>query len=447
VLKFLILFLALSILPPAGISAQNAAADLSLDALVSRALAQDADVALALAQLRAAEAARGADQAWRSSVLTLQSGLQGGEDGSAAAAASSEMTWSVQAALPLAHWLSLGAESSGDAAGNGSGAVSLTVSPFARHSGSAALNYRSTLATYRGSLRTAILDFRATLRSMVVADAELRLRRAELAVTAGALTSARILVERGEAGRTSLLDALADQTEAEVAVSAAESALETSRADLALRLDLAETALPETATLAALEAVPGDDPGANNMDLEQWLTASAGWQNAQLAAESAADEARLAVPRPDLSLKGTLGSVLAGTGAGTSRWSATAAVSLPLDLVYRDTAAAKADTAAARQKSADNLRVAAVREYAQKLKELTRGYETWRRATTANESAALALEEGRLLHSLGESSAADLAAAEADGLRSAWQTAAALKSLRDVQDQLDRRWSAPAAED
>ncbi len=118
------------------------------------------------------------------------------------------------------------------------------------------------------------------------------------------------------------------------------------------------------APLAALKAAPGDDPGAYNRDLEQWLTASDGWHNAQLAVESAADEARLAVPRPDLNLTGTVGSVLAGTGAGTRQWSAAA-----------------------------------------------------------------------------------LAAAEADGLRSQWQTVVAIQSLRDVQDQLDCRWAALPATD
>jgi len=437
--KFVILALALCIIPLGLLGAQEAAATVSLDTLVSRALAQDTELAVALAQLRAAKAALGADSAWRGAALTLQSGLRGAENEAVPASAAGDFSWSAQAALPMAHWLALGAESSGDEAGNASGTVSLSVSPFARHSGSADRAYRSALAAYRNSLRSSILEFRAALRSLTVADAELRLRQAEQAVTSAALEAARILVERGDAGKASLLDALADQTEAEIAVSAAQSALEAARADLAIRLGVAETELPDT---ASLEPAPGVDPLENAMSLEQWLAASANLSESLLAAESAADDARLAVPRPDLSLTGTVGSVLAGTGAGSLQWSAAAAVTLPLDLVYRDTAVAKAETAAARQTAAERLRAVTVQEYAQKVKELRRGYDTWRRATTADQSALLALEEARLLHALGESSAAALASAEADGLRSQWQTLAALKSLRDAQDELDRRWAA-----
>jgi hypothetical protein len=177
------------------------------------------------------------------------------------------------------------------------------------------------------------------------------------------------------------------------------------------------------------------------MTLDQWLNMSSSLIKAEMAADKAEADAKKAFPRPDISLKGDVSSVLSGAAAGTLNWSAGATVKLPIDLVFRDRAEAKAESAAAKRSSARNTRVGAAAEYALKVGELSRTFASWRKAANAAESAHLAVEEAQLLYSLGRRSESELASAQAQGLRADWQAEAGRKSLLDALDVLDARFS------
>jgi len=418
---------------------------LSMDELVSRALARDPGMAQSLAQLHEAQASLSASSPWRSSSLSLQSTLKDTIPAPPAPAGSSsagpDLTWAASASVPLAVWLSLGASVNGDDTGKSTGALSVSVAPLAIQSTEADYAYRSALVDYGSTLRSTILDIRKSLRAMRVSEAEAAWRKADLGVAETAVERAALLAERGEGGRTDLLDAIALRTEAQANYDVAVNASAAARSDAALRIGLEAPQLPDSAALEALDRNPGTTAPGDAMTLDQWLNMSSSLVKAEMAADKAESDAKKAVPRPDISLKGDVSSILSGTSSGTLNWSVGATVKLPIDLVFRDRAEAKAESAAAKRSSARNTRISAAAEYALKVAELSRTFASWRKAANAAESARLAVEEAQLLYSLGRRSDSELASVQAQGLRADWQAEAGRKSLLDALDILDARFA------
>jgi len=428
---FTFVFTALSLAASAAFAEGSA---ISMEDAVGKGLLRSPEIASAAARLKSSDAALAADVPWRSGALTLKSDAK---DQDSVKTGESAYGWSAGASLPLFDRLSLGASVSGDTAGAASGSVTASLKPFATTSIAARLAANSALFDYLLLVRTTTLALRSSVRALQVAEAEVAYRKAELSAKDFALERARLLVERGDAKRASLLDALSARTDALIALDAAEAAAEDARWTLATGTGMESAELSVMTEPLAPESAPVSE--------ETWIRSSQKVVKASSDAESAADEARLAVPRPDLAIQGNLSSILAGSAAGTTGWTASATLTLPVDLVFRAQADAKADASRAKASAAEQALRDAKLEYSGKLKEADRVASRLQNARLSAESAELAAEESRLLAERGELSEADLSSAEALTLKAAWQVLGAEKSLAEIRDELDPRFAVETA--
>ena len=309
---FVFAFTALSLAASAAFAEGSA---ISMEDAVGKGLLRSPEIASAAARLKSSDAALAADVPWRSGALTLKSDAK---DQDSVKTGESAYGWSAGASLPLFDRLSLGASVSGDTAGAASGSVTASLKPFATTSIAARLAANSALFDYLLLVRTTTLALRSSVRALQVAEAEVAYRKAELSAKDFALERARLLVERGDAKRASLLDALSARTDALIALDAAEAAAEDARWTLATGTGMESAELSVMTEPLAPESAPVSE--------ETWIRSSQKVVKASSDAESAADEARLAVPRPDLAIQGNLSSILAGSAAGTTGWTASATI-------------------------------------------------------------------------------------------------------------------------
>lgn len=423
------------------LEAQSTMSFADLDEVTAIALLKDTALASAAAKLSAARAGLGAEKSWRSSSLTLQSSW-GAPTGESVEKALSG-TYGASVAVPLSHWLSLGAAVSateGKSEGEvPEGRVSVSLRPLSLPSEGADLSYRIALNSYNAVLRAAILETRSAIRSLAVVRAELAYNEAELELARSGFEAARIKSERGELGASELLGATAELIAAEVSVDALLSEEAALRDDLALRLGIPTELLPETTALAALDKTGtlSGDPGAL-LDREGWLAASTNYIQALLDAEGAEADSRRAQVRPDLVLSGEAAAALSGSNRGLGSWTVSASLKLPVDILYRDASSAASELAAAKARAAELARAAALNDFERKTRELARCQTTWRRSETSAAAARLVLEQAVLLRSLDRRSESELLRARADTLKAEWQTAVALKSYKDALDALSR---------
>ena len=409
----------------------------TLDEVVSRSLSRNLDVALAALKLKNSAANLTAEPAWRSSSLGLSADTAGSLDSAAPSGstpgAATGTSYGASLSIPLTDWFSFGATGTIASDGSVSSSLSATLNPFLGQTSKADMDYRSNLQSYRSTLRSAILQFRGTVRSLVVSGAELAYKKAALDAANAQYEQKQVLLSQGAASQSDLLDALASQTQARLDYEAAEANYENVHQTIALSLGVPEAELPDFVQLLTAEGDITVVSLSSIMDKATYVAMSDAYVRAQLDAESSQVDAQSAQPKPDISIKGAV-------SPSAKAWSATASVKLPLDLVFRERAAIAQQTAEVKQKQVELVGQTVALEYDQKVKELNRLYESWKKTATAYSAAQLVYQQAEVLASLGQKSALDMSTAKAELLRADWQRAGAEKSLRDALDALSTRF-------
>ena len=409
----------------------------TLDEVVSRSLSRNLDVALAALKLKNSAANLTAEPAWRSSSLGLSADTAGSLDSAAPSGstpgAATGTSYGASLSIPLTDWFSFGATGTIASDGSVSSSLSATLNPFLGQTSKADMDYRSNLQSYRSTLRSAILQFRGTVRSLVVSGAELAYKKAALDAANAQYEQKQVLLSQGAASQSDLLDALASQTQARLDYEAAEANYENVHQTIALSLGVPEAELPDFVQLLTAEGDITVVSLSSIMDKAAYVAMNDAYVRAQLDAESSQVDAQSAQPKPDISIKGAV-------SPSAKAWSATASVKLPLDLVFRERAAIAQQTAEVKQKQVELVGQTVALEYDQKVKELNRLYESWKKTATAYSAAQLVYQQAEVLASLGQKSALDMSTAKAELLRADWQRAGAEKSLRDALDALSTRF-------
>lgn len=409
----------------------------TLDEVVSRSLSRNLDVALAALKLKNSAANLAAEPAWRSSSLGLSANRAASLDSASSSGSTPGVatgtSYGASLSLPLTDWFSFGATGTVTSDGSVSSSLSATLNPFSGQTSKANIDYRSNLQSYRSTLRSAVLQFRGTVRSLVVSGTELAYKKAALDEANAQYEQKQVLLSQGAASQSDLLDALASQTQARLDYEAAEANYENVHQTIALSLGVPEAELPDFAQLLTAE---GDITGvslSSIMDKATYVAMSDAYVRAQLDAETNQIDARSAQPKPDISIQGEV-------TPGEKTWSATATVKLPLDLVFRESAAIAQQIVEVKQKQVEFVGQTVALEYDQKVKELNRLYESWKKTATTYSAAQLVYQQAEVLASLGQKSALDMSTAKAELLRADWQLAGAEKSLRDALDTLSTRF-------
>lgn len=409
----------------------------TLDEVVSRSLSRNLDVALAALKLKNSAANLTAEPAWRSSSLGLSADTAGSLDSAAPSGstpgAATGTSYGASLSIPLTDWFSFGATGTIASDGSVSSSLSATLNPFLGQTSKADMDYRSNLQSYRSTLRSAILQFRGTVRSLVVSGAELAYKKAALDAANAQYEQKQVLLSQGAASQSDLLDALASQTQARLDYEAAEANYENVHQTIALSLGVPEAELPDFVQLLTAEGDITVVSLSSIMDKAAYVAMNDAYVRAQLDAESSQVDAQSAQPKPDISIKGAV-------SPSAKAWSATASVKLPLDLVFRERAAIAQQTAEVKQKQVELVGQTVALEYDQKVKELNRLYESWKKTATAYSAAQLVYQQAEVLASLGQKSALDMSTAKSELLRADWQRAGAEKSLRDALDALSTRF-------
>jgi outer membrane protein TolC len=271
------------------------------------------------------------------------------------------------------------------------------------------------------------------LRSLQVSKAEVAYKKAAYDAASTQYEQKQVLLSRGSASQSDVLDALGSLTQARLDYETAEANYQNIHQSIALSLGIADAELPDFTQLLESEGPITDASLTSLMDRETYLGLSDTFVRAKLDAESSQIDARSAQPKPDVSIKGDL-------SPAAKTWSASAMVKLPLDLLFWDRAAVAKQTADVKEKQAEYAKATVSLEYDQKVQDAKRLYESWKKTTTAYSSAQLVYQQAEVLASLGQKSPLDLNTAQAELLRSAWQLASAEKTLRDALDALSPRF-------
>ncbi|WP_304243657.1 TolC family protein [Gracilinema caldarium] len=412
----------------------------TLDEVVSRYLSQNLDVATAALKVKSSAASLASAPAWRSSSISLSANTAGTLGDVATpvgpTSASSQAggpTYGASLSVPLTDWFALGASGTLKSDGTLTSSLSATLSPLSGQPSKADIDYRLSLQSYRSTLRSAVLQFRSTLRSLQVSKAEVAYKKAAYDAASTQYEQKQVLLSRGSASQSDVLDALGSLTQARLDYETAEANYQNIHQSIALSLGIADAELPDFTQLLESEGPITDASLTSLMDRETYLGLSDTFVRAKLDAESSQIDARSAQPKPDVSIKGDL-------SPAAKTWSASAMVKLPLDLLFWDRAAVAKQTADVKEKQAEYAKATVSLEYDQKVQDAKRLYESWKKTTTAYSSAQLVYQQAEVLASLGQKSPLDLNTAQAELLRSAWQLASAEKTLRDALDALSPRF-------
>jgi outer membrane protein TolC len=399
----------------------------TLDELVSRAVAQNLDVAKAELNVQTKAAQLKAEPAWRSSSLEFTSTITDGTS------TSERTTFGGNLVVPLTYWFSLGATNTVTDEGDLSSNLSATITPLAQSNSKASIDYRSSLQTYRSTLRTTVLDFRALLRSFLVSKAEVAYKEAELQAATAEYEQIQVLLSQGSASQAELLDALVTMTQARLEYETAVSNYQSLHQSIAQDLGLDESEIPDIEKLSHSEPVISESLLQEIMDRSTYLTMKDTYVTATLDAESSQIDARTAQPKPDITLKGTLSPT-------DKIWSASASLKLPMDILYWEEARIAANLAKVKQKQVQLMSQTVLLEYEQKVQELHRLLDSWKKTMTAYESAKIAYDQLETLSSFGQKSTIDMLNGYASLQYAAWQVASAEKSFRDALDVLSTRF-------
>lgn len=409
----------------------------SLDEVISLALSRNLDVAAAALKLKNSAASLASEPAWRSSSVSLSANTGGSfgsvSGGPASSTGANGTSYGASLSVPLADWFSLGATGTLKNDGTIASTISATLSPLSGQSSKAVIDNLSSLQSYRSTLRSAVLQFRSTVRSLVVSKTEVAYKKAALDAAQAKYDQFQVLMNRGEASQTDVLDAMANLTQARLDYETAAANQESIHQSLAMSLGILAGDLPDFEKLLKAE---GDVPSLESaalLEKSTYLAISDTYVKAKLDAESSKIDAQTAQPKPDITIKGDF-------SPSSNTWSAQAMVKLPLDLVFREKAALAQETATLKQKQADLTRETVALEYDQKVRELNRLYESWQKTATSHSSAQLVYDQMEVLAALGQKSRLDRFSAQADLLRSAWQLASAEKSYRDALESLSPRY-------
>jgi outer membrane protein TolC len=412
----------------------------TLDDLVSRSIAQNLDVQQAALTLKSSAASLSAEPAWRSSSAGLSASTSGSFESKAAPAAmgtgsspGTAATMSGTLTVPLTDWFTLGASGTIKADGSVTSSVSASLNPLAEQISKGSINYRMSLQSYRSTLRSAVLQFRAQVRSLLVSKAEVAYKQAALDTATAQYEQKQILSAQGSASQSDVLDALVSLTQARLDYEAADSNYQTIQKSLAQSLGVSDTELPDFEKLASTEPEITEDLVSAIMDRSTYLAMSDTYVRAALDAASSQIDERTAQPKPDINIKGELSPT-------AKTWSAGATVKLPLDLIFWEKARIAKEMAEVKQKQVQLASQTVSQDYDQKVRDLKRLYESWKKTATAYDAAKLVYEQVETLASLGQKSLLDVMSGKADLLRSAWQLASAEKAFRDAQDALSMRF-------
>uniref|UniRef100_A0A7C3IJQ1 TolC family protein n=1 Tax=Gracilinema caldarium TaxID=215591 RepID=A0A7C3IJQ1_9SPIR len=412
----------------------------TLDDLVSRSIAQNLDVQQAALTVKSSAASLSGEISWRSSSVGLTASTSGSFDtgfgpGSPGTVATPGTTTTINGTLsvPLTDWFTLGASGTIKADGSVTSSFSANLNPLAEKNSKGSINYQMSLQSYRSTLRSAVLQFRAQVRSLLVSKAEVAYKQAALDTATAQYEQKQILSAQGSASQSDVLDVLVSLTQARLDYEAADSNYQTIQKSLAQSLGLSETELPDFEKLVSTEPDITEDLVSAIMDRSTYLAMSDTYVRAVLDAASSQIDERTAQPKPDINIKGELSPT-------AKTWSAGATVKLPLDLLFWEKARIAKEMAEVKQKEVQLASQTVSQDYDQKVRDLRRLYESWKKTATAYDSAKLVYEQVGTLASLGQKSLLDVMSGKADLLRSAWQLASAEKAFRDAQDALSMRF-------
>jgi len=412
----------------------------TLDDLVSRSIAQNLDVQQAALTLQNSAASLTEEPAWRSSSAGFTASTSGSFDSGSAPGTSgtgavpgTATTISGTLSVPLTDWFALGASGTIKADGSVSSNVSATLNPLAEQYSKGSINYRLNLQSYRSTLRTAVLQFRAQIRSLIVCKAEVAYKQAALDTATAQYEQKQVLSAQGSASQSDLLDALVGLTQARLDYETAASNCQRIQKSITLSLGVSEMELPDFEKLASTEPEISEDLISAIMDRSTYLAMSDTYVRALLDAESSQIDEQTAQPKPDINIKGEL-------SPAEKTWSAGVTVKLPLDLLFWEKARIAKEMAEVKQKQVQLASQTVSQDYDQKVQDLKQLYESWKKTSTAYESAKLVYEQVETLASMGQKSLLDVLSGKADLLRSAWQLASADKAFRDAQDALSMRF-------
>ncbi|AEJ20127.1 TolC family protein [Gracilinema caldarium] len=405
----------------------------TLDDLVSRAVAQNLDVAKAELTIQNKAAQLKAEPAWRSSSLELTTTISDAFSTTTETSTTEGTTFGGNLVVPLTYWFALGATSTFTDEGNLTSNLSATITPLAQSNSKATIDYRSSLQTYRSTLRTAVLDFRALLRSLLVSKKEAAYREAELQAATAEYEQTQVLSTQGDASQAELLDSLVTMTQARLEYETAVAKYQTVHQSIAQYLGIDESEIPDLEQLSNSEPEISEFLLHDIMDRSTYLSINDTYVTATLDAESSQIDARTAQPKPDITLKGTLSPT-------AKSWSASASLKVPMDLLYWEEARIATNLAAIKEKKVQLTSQTVLQEYEQKVRELNRLLDSWKKTITAYESAKIVYKQIETLAHFGQKSRIDMLNGYADVLYSTWQVASAEKAFRDALDALSTRF-------
>jgi outer membrane protein TolC len=361
---------------------------------------------------------------WRASQLTGQAGLASSA-AIGAAAATTDISFSVRATAPVITGLSLSAQVSKDALSAGA-----TVRPLARADPRAEETLAKAEIQVAETERLAAVQARATYRAAWLGILDLVIRQKSLEAAEAKAEAVSLNAAAGVGTQSDVISADSARIDAMVAVLDSKDRADTALADLSRLVGRA---------VAATELVE-PDPGADREPLakEAWLAAKA--TLATLGIElTAAKRAALPV-LPDLALSGSLTQGLPATTTPT--WSVSASVTLDPDTFLRGKDRASSLDLERSARKATESRQDASEEYDSLAARIASARSALEGALRIGTTASLAYEKSSYLAEAGTVSGASLLDSEVSLLSARYRVAKARSDLGAALDALDAKLGA-----